>query len=234
MSSNSFFVVESYYFVFAFVFTQRPEQWQVLLHLSKPVSRLLPGPHSLRVQTSSAELNRTGSSCLPHEGQDPSPALYGHSSPSACPLGPTSLQSPPLGSPAHQFITSLHFCSLDLKNEYIFFSTYSEQEWSQHPLSNAYLKHLCSQRAYGNQRFIHEKSCDSTQLARETASPSSNKQASASPQGWVPAKLMPCGWLLSTVTEGLLCARYCPGCFKSIRSHLTLLPAPWGRYDYSY
>lgn len=71
------------------------------------------------------------------------------------------------------------------------------------PLSNAHLKHLRPQRAHGSLR--------QDQLERETASPSSRKQASASPRGWEPARLMLCGWLLSTVTEGLLRARYCAG-----------------------
>lgn len=82
--------------------------------------------------------------------------------------------------------------SLDSRNRHILFSTYAEQWGLSTPLLNEHLKHTHSQRAHGS-HITHSEKPDSK-----------------------------AGWLLSTVTEGLLCARYYTGYFFYIRSHLVL------------
>lgn len=82
-------------------------------HLPRPVSRLFPGPHSLTVQASRipADLNSTGSSFLPHEGQDLSPCNWTVITMQV--LGPISLPThSPQSSCCIGSLTPQLFCSL--------------------------------------------------------------------------------------------------------------------------
>lgn len=200
------------YFIFLLFLLRSQSSDRFSCHLPKLGSRGFLRPHSLRVQASRfpAEPSSTGPSFLPHEGQGLSP----------CPCMVTTVPAPdlwaplpPSTSPRSFFCISslipLHFRSLDFKKTHSIFYIFRAVVVPA-PHFQMSTTSTCIHRGHTKTKIfsIVKSPVTGYSSSGKQLSPSSKGKSPGSPWCWVPAKFAPCGWLLSTVTEGLLCARY--------------------------